>query len=77
MQTQISRYSMVIEWSEENQAYLVILPEWAERVIMPVTHGASYDEAVKNAQEVLTLLVSSALSDGEALPTPKLYAESV
>jgi hypothetical protein len=31
-------YSMLIEWSNEDQAYLVTLPEWAERVIMPAPH---------------------------------------
>jgi predicted RNase H-like HicB family nuclease len=67
---------MVIEWSDENEAYLVILPEWADRVMMPVTHGDSYDEAVKNAQEVLTLLVKSAVAEGEHSPEPKMYAES-
>ena len=39
MNEQMLRYSMLIEWSDEDQAYLVTLPEWAGRVIMPVTHG--------------------------------------
>ncbi len=39
-------YSMLIEWSEEDQAYLVTLPEWADRVVMPATHGSTYAEAV-------------------------------
>ena len=30
-------YSMLIEWSEEDQAYLVTLPEWADQVLMPAT----------------------------------------
>ncbi len=33
---------MLIEWSEEDQAYLVTLPEWADRVMMPATHGSTY-----------------------------------
>ena len=41
-------YSMLIEWSEEDQAYLVTLPEWADRVIMPATHGSTYGEAVQH-----------------------------
>ena len=40
-------YSMLIEWSEEDQVYVVILPEWADRVIMPATHGSTYNEAVQ------------------------------
>jgi len=65
---------MLIEWSQEDQAYLVTLPEWAGRVIMPVTHGSTYSEAVEQGQEVLKLWVESALQDGESLPTPKVYA---
>jgi antitoxin HicB len=64
-------YSMLIEWSEEDQAYLVTLPEWADRVIMPATHGSTYGEAVQHGQEVLELLVNSAIQDGEPLPHQK------
>jgi len=35
-------YSMLIEWSEEDQAYLVTLPAWADRVITPATHVRTY-----------------------------------
>lgn len=64
------RYSMLIEWSDEDQAYLVTLPEWADRVNFggPVTHGATYEAAVKNGREVLEMLVASAHESGEALP---------
>ncbi len=67
-------YSMLIEWSEEDQAYLVTLPEWASRVLMPVTHGNTYDEAVQNGQEVLEMLIDGAIQDSEALPPPKKHA---
>ena len=42
------RYSMVIQWSEEDAAYLVTLLEWEGRVFNPVTHGDTYEEAVRN-----------------------------
>jgi antitoxin HicB len=67
------QYSMLIEWSAEDQAYLVTLPEWADRVIMPVTHGSTYGEAVQHGQEVLELLINSAIQDGEPLPPPKMH----
>jgi len=67
-------YSMLIEWSEEDQAYLVTLPEWADRVIMPATHGSTHGKAAKHGQEVLELLVNSAILDGEPLPPPKTHA---
>jgi len=63
--------SMLIEWSEEDQAYLVTLPEWAERVIMPATQGSTYSEAVQHGQEALELLMHNAIQDGEPLPHQK------
>lgn len=74
MSTPLLHYSILIEWSDEDQSYLVTLPEWADRVMMPATHGDTYSEAVNNGQEVLELLVSSATHNGEPLPSPKTYA---
>ena len=73
MNEQHLHYSMLIEWSEEDQAFLVTLPEWADRVMMPATHGSTYGEAVKHGQEVLELLMHSAIRDGEPLPPPKTH----
>ena len=73
MNEQHLHYSMLIEWSEEDQAYLVTLPEWAERVMMPVTHGSTYSEAVQHGQEVLEMLMNDALQDGEPVPPPKTH----
>ena len=66
-------YSMLIEWSEEDQAYLVTLPEWADRVMMPTTHGSTSSEAVQHGQEVLEMLMNDALRDREPLPPPKTH----
>ncbi|HLI90409.1 MAG TPA: type II toxin-antitoxin system HicB family antitoxin [Ktedonobacteraceae bacterium] len=74
MNEQSLHYSMLIEWSEEDQAYLVTLPEWAERVLMPVAHGSTYSEAVQQGMEVLEMLVKSAQREGEPLPVPKVHA---
>jgi predicted RNase H-like HicB family nuclease len=64
---------MFIEWSEEDQAYLVTLPEWAPPVIMPATHGDTYEEAAKNGQEVLEMLIEAATANGKVLPPPRTY----
>jgi len=64
---------MLIEWSEEDQVYLVTLPEWAQHVYMPATHGDTYDDAVKNVSSVLEMLISDAKKNEELLPTPKVY----
>ena len=68
------QYSMVVQWSDEDQAYLVTLPEWDGRVFNPITHGDTYEDAVKNGHEALAALVASARAQGEALPEPRLFA---
>jgi antitoxin HicB len=67
-------YSMVVQWSNDDQAYLVTLPEWNKRVFNPVTHGDTYEEAMKNGHEALEALVASARKHDEALPEPLVFA---
>lgn len=73
------RYSMHIAWSEKDGAYLVTLPEWMPRLMnnIAVTHGETYEQAAKNGQEVLDMLIEQAQAEGEQLPAPQLieYAE--
>ncbi len=71
------RYSMLIEWSEEDQAYIVSFPEWEAHGLIGHTHGNTYDEAVKNGQDVLKMLVNSAREQGEPLPPARTFAESI
>ena len=64
----MKHYSMLIQWSEEDRAYVVTLPEF----LNCRTHGDTYEEAVKNGQEVLDLVIESYQEDGLSLPMPKL-----
>ena len=66
------KYTIVIQWSEEDDCFVVFLPEF-EDVMQPVTHGESYEKAFQNAQEVLELLVESAMEEGKPLPAPKQF----
>ena len=68
------RYSMLVQWSADDQAFLVTIPEWEGRVFGPVTHGDTYEEAVRNGNEVLAMLVEIAQEDGEPLPAPRVFA---
>ncbi|MBE9012286.1 type II toxin-antitoxin system HicB family antitoxin [Pseudanabaenaceae cyanobacterium LEGE 13415] len=68
------RYSILIQWSDEDQCYVVSLPEWGEYCH---THGATYEEALQNAQEVLELLVESAIAEGEPLPEPQIFGQTL
>jgi predicted RNase H-like HicB family nuclease len=67
-------YSMVVQWSNTDQAYLVTLPEWEDRVFNPVTHGDTYEEAVRNGHEALEALAASAAKLGEPLPSARDFA---
>jgi len=68
-----SHYTVIIQWSDEEQCFVVSLPEWGE---FCHTHGDTYEEALKNAQEVLELLIESALENGESLPEPKTLGQT-
>ena len=50
---------MHITWSDEDQSYLVHLPDFPEQRYR--THGSSYEEAARNGQEVLELLLATNL----------------
>ena len=68
------KYSMVIAWSDEDQAYVVSFPAWDERVYQPVTDGSTYTEAAQRGQAVLERLITQAQQHGEPLPAPKTHA---
>jgi antitoxin HicB len=65
------RFTVIIQWSDEDQAYVVSLPEWG---LGCKTHGATYEEAARNAREVLEMLVDTRESKLQGSPpAPKLF----
>jgi predicted RNase H-like HicB family nuclease len=60
-------YSMVMQWSDEDQAFLVSLPEFGPS---SQTHGSTYEEAARNGREVLELLIEAYEAEGRPLPAP-------
>lgn len=74
--TEPPRYSIVIEWSPADQAFVVILPEWAGRYVMPVGDGSTYEEALASAHDALQTFIAHAREDGTALPEPRVYASA-
>jgi predicted RNase H-like HicB family nuclease len=59
-------YSILIQWSDEDQCYVASLPEFGPYAL---THGATYDEALQNGKEVLGLL----MQDTSPLPCPQTF----
>jgi antitoxin HicB len=66
------RYSLLIQWSDEDQLYLVTLPEFVEIAMQPSTYGQTYEEAVKNSQEAIEGYLAYYVEDGLAIPTPNM-----
>jgi predicted RNase H-like HicB family nuclease len=68
-----SKYEMIIYWSEQDQSYIVEVPE------LPgcMADGNSYQEAVLNAEQVINEWIEMAKELGRSIPEPKgrlLYA---
>ena len=67
------RDTMLIQWSDEDQAYIVSFTEWEAQGLIGHTHGETYEEAARKGREVLHKLVESARAEGEPLPAPRTY----
>lgn len=61
------KYEMIIYWSEEDKSYVVEVPE------LPgcMADGVTYEEAIKNAQQVISEWIETAKSLGRNIPTPR------
>ena len=69
----MSKYELIIYWSKEDNAFVVKVPELPGAM----ADGASYEEAVANAQVVIQEWVQTAKAIGRPIPEPKgrlLYA---
>ncbi|MEL6164293.1 MAG: type II toxin-antitoxin system HicB family antitoxin [Cyanobacteria bacterium J06628_3] len=62
------KYKMIIEWSEEDDCFLVGFPDFPGQKWR--THGETYEEAVDNGTEALESLVIAYQATGESLPEP-------
>ncbi len=61
------RYEMIIYWSEKDRAYIVEVPEL--RGCM--ADGATYQEAIANAEVVIQEWLETAEEMGRAIPEPR------
>ena len=64
---------MVIQWSDEDDAYVVSFPKWNAAGHLAHTHGATYEEAATKGAAMLTFIVKSAQQDGDPIPAPQLF----
>jgi predicted RNase H-like HicB family nuclease len=63
----MSKYEMVIYWSEADNSFVVEVPE------LPgcMSDGVSYQAAVANAERIIKEWIDTAKEEGRPIPEPK------
>ena len=63
----MSKYEIIIYWSEEDNAYIADVPE------LPgcMADGATYQEALANAEVIIAEWIETANEVGRTIPEPK------
>ncbi|HEW79636.1 MAG TPA: type II toxin-antitoxin system HicB family antitoxin [Phycisphaerales bacterium] len=63
----MSKYEVVIYWSEEDHAYIAEVPE------LPccASDGATYQEALSNVEVIIQEWIETAKEEGRPIPKPK------
>ena len=61
------KYELIIFWSDEDQRYLVEIPE------LPgcMADGETYEGAIKNAQVIISEWIDTAQRIGKEIPMPR------
>jgi predicted RNase H-like HicB family nuclease len=61
------RYEIILYWSSEDDAFIAEVPE------LPgcAADGATYEEALKNAEVVIQEWIETARDLGRAIPSPR------
>jgi len=61
------RYEMIIWWSDEDDAYVVEVPE------LPgcMAHGKTRQDAIRNAEDAIRFWIKTAKDDGLEIPRPR------
>jgi len=61
------RYEVIIYWSEEDQAFVVEVPELSGCM----ADGTTYQEALANAEVIIQEWIETAQELGRAIPEPR------
>lgn len=61
------KYELIVYWSEEDQSFIVDVPE------LPgcMADGATYEKAVTNARQIIEEWIATAQELGRPIPKPK------
>ena len=70
---EVRRYSLLIAWSPENDAYVVSVPE----IPGLHSHGATHEEAIAMGEEAIATWLTGLRKLGRPVPAPRFAAVSV
>ncbi len=62
--------SLIIAWSEPDQAFIVCVPE----LVGCATHGDTYEDAVEQAKDAILSWIEGETAMGRPIPLPRTYA---
>lgn len=62
----MTKYEVIIYWSKEDEAYIAEVPQLAGCA----AHGDSQEEALRNAQDAISLWIETAREFGDQIPEP-------
>ncbi len=69
MERQVPKYAMTIEWSSAGSAFIVTIPGFPDCR----THGESYEDAARNGQEIIELVVAGLIEDAQKIPVASTF----
>ena len=60
-------YEMILWWSDDDNAYVVDVPE------LPgcMAHGSTRQSAIRHAEDVIAFWMETAMADGHLIPEPR------
>ncbi len=64
-------YSILIQWSNEDNLYIASLPEFGPYVR---THGSTYLQALQSAEELLETMIQHYQAQCKELPQPAIIS---
>ena len=70
----MNQYSTIVQWSDKDKLFLVTIPEFSDRVIMPCTHGKTRQEAIVKGEEVIEMYLEAWQAEGEVIPKASLQS---
>jgi predicted RNase H-like HicB family nuclease len=66
-----TNYSMIIQWSDIDQIFVVTIPEFADRLRMPCTHGDTHEDAAQAGLELIETFLEIWEEEGKSIPEPR------